>query len=81
MVFGDILNPSIKHVTVKSQNNGTYQAKLATVGNEKMIWFVFLPPAISTPFAIEGFNEEGDLIARKTITDPRDSGSVNFEND
>ena len=32
-------------------------------------------------FAIEGFNEEGDLIARKTITDPRDSGSVNLEND
>ena len=24
-----------------------------------------LPTAISTPFAIEGFNEEGDLIARK----------------
>ncbi|WP_258394728.1 hypothetical protein [Paenibacillus sp. MDMC362] len=81
MVFGDILNPSIKDVTVKSQNNGTYQAKLATVGNEKMIWFVFLPSAISTPFDIEGFNDEGDLIARKTITDPRDSGSVNLEND
>lgn len=81
MVFGDILNPSIKNVTVKSQNNGTYQAKLATVGNEKMIWFVFLPSAISTPFDIEGFTEEGNLIARKTITDPRDSGSVNLEND
>lgn len=81
MVFGDILNPSIKNVTVKSQNNGTYQAKLATVGNEKMIWFVFLPSAISTPFDIEGFNEEGNLVARKTITDPRDSGSVKLEND
>lgn len=46
-----------------------------------MIWFVFLPSAISTPFDIEGFNEEGNLIARKTITDPRDSGSVNLEND
>lgn len=45
-----------------------------------MIWFVFLPSADSTPFDIECFNEEGDLIAYKTINDPRGSGSIDLSN-
>lgn len=81
MVFGDILDPSIKKVNVKIRGEGSYNAKLTSAEAGRMIWFVFLPSPASTPFDIEGYNEEGTLIARKTITDPRDSGSVHLEMD
>jgi hypothetical protein len=42
---------------------------------------VLLPSSDSTPFDIEGFNAEGELIANKTINDPRDSGSIDLSND
>ncbi|WP_145040602.1 hypothetical protein [Paenibacillus sp. Y412MC10] len=81
MVFGDILDPSIKKVSVKIKGKGSYNAKLTAAEAGRMIWFVFLPSPASTPFDIEGLDGEGNLIARKTITDPRDSGSVHFEMD
>jgi hypothetical protein len=80
MVFGDVMDPSIKNVTVEIKGKGTgkYNAKLTGAKTGNMIWFVFLPSSDSTPFDIEGFNEEGDLIAYKTINDPRDSGSIDL---
>lgn len=78
MVFGDVLDPTIMNVTVEIKGKGKYNAKLIEVDPGKMIWFVFLPSSSSTPFDIEGFNEEGDLIAYKTINDPRDSGSIDL---
>lgn len=81
MVFGDILDPSIKKVNVKIKDKGSYNAKLTAADAGRMIWFVFLPSPAPTPFDIEGFDGEGNLIARKTITDPRDSGSVHLEMD
>lgn len=79
IVFGDVLDPSIKSVTIKIQGKGEYKAKLTGVPSEDMIWYAFLPSSESTPFDIEGFNEEGDLIAHKTITDPNDSGTVDLK--
>jgi len=70
MVFGDVLDATIMNVTVEIKGKGKYNAKLTEVDPGKMIWFVFLPSSSSTPFEIEGFNEEGDLIAYKTINDP-----------
>ena len=75
------MNPLIKNVTVDIKGKGTYIAKLIEVDPGKLIWFVFLPSSTSGPFDIEGFNEEGDLIASKTITDPRDSGTIDFRMD
>jgi hypothetical protein len=80
MVFGDVLDSSIKKVTVEVKGKGTgkYTAKLSGVETGYMIWFVFLPSSDSTPFDIEGFNEKGDIIAYKTINDPRGSGSIDL---
>lgn len=78
MVFGDVMDPSIKNVTVDIKGKGKHNAKLTEVDPGKTIWFVFLPSSASTRFEIEGFNEEGDLIAYKTINDPRDSGSIDL---
>jgi len=82
MVFGDVLDSSIKKVTieVKGNDNCKYIAKLIGVERERMIWFAFLPPD-PTPFDIKGFNEKGDLLVYKTVTDPRDSGSIQVNSD
>jgi len=82
MVFGDVLDSSIKKVTVevKGKDNGKYTANLTGVETGHMIWFAFLPPD-STPFDIKAFNEKGDLLAYKTVTDPRDSGSIPIRKD
>lgn len=80
MVFGDVLDSSIKKVTVdvKGKGMGTskYVAKLAGMETGHTIWFVLLASSDSTPFDIKGFNEKGDLLAYKTVTDPRGSGPI-----
>ncbi|MDQ0194386.1 hypothetical protein [Paenibacillus wynnii] len=79
LVFGDVLNASIKSVTVDIKGTGNYNAKLTKGTTGETIWFVFLPStAASTPFNIEGYNEQGDLIAVKTISDSRDSGWIDL---
>jgi hypothetical protein len=84
IVFGDVLDSSIKKVIVEVKDKGTdtgkYTANLTGVETGHIIWFVFLPSSDFTPFDIEGLNEEGDLIAYKTINDPRGSGSINLRN-
>ncbi|WP_441913474.1 hypothetical protein [Paenibacillus sp. MCAF9] len=82
MVIGDVLDPSIKSILVKIKGNGSgkYNAKLTGIDTGHMIWFMFLPSSDFTPFDIEGFNENGDLIANKTISDQRSSGSIDLIN-
>jgi hypothetical protein len=82
IVFGDVLDPTISNVTIEIKGNGTdkFNAKLTGENTENRIWFAILPSTVSTPFDIEGFNEDGDLIAYKTINDSRDSGSINVKN-
>ncbi|MGG4128455.1 hypothetical protein ABEW19_09300 [Paenibacillus illinoisensis] len=79
IVFGNVLNPAIKRITVETKENGTQistEAKLVEVGAERNIWFVLLPSTASTPFNIKALNEEGILIASKEIEDPNDIGSL-----
>ncbi|KGE17142.1 hypothetical protein PWYN_21105 [Paenibacillus wynnii] len=78
LVYGDVLNASIKSVTVDIKGTDKYNAKLTKVTSEQTIWFVLLPSTASTPFNIEGYNEQGDLIAVKTISDSRDSGWIDL---
>ena len=77
-VFGEVMDPSIKNVTIEIKGKGKYIAKLVKVGPEKIIWFAILPSSGSSPFDIKAFNEQGDLSAMKTINDPRDSGSIDL---
>ncbi|MET3942279.1 hypothetical protein ABIC22_005091 [Paenibacillus sp. PvP094] len=79
IIFGNVLNPAIKRITVETKENGTQistEAKLVEVGAERNIWFVLLPSTASTPFNIKALNEEGILIASKEIEDPNDIGSL-----
>lgn len=80
IVFGDVLDPSVNKVTVetKGKDTGNYEAKLTDLNNENRIWFVLLPSADYTSFEIKGFNAEGKLIANKTVSDLRDSGSIDL---
>ncbi|GAB6990242.1 hypothetical protein [Paenibacillus pini] len=78
IVFGDILDSSIKNVTVESKSIGKHKAKLSAINSEKRIWFVLLPSLEFIPFVIKGFNEKGELLAFKTITDPRDMGLIDL---
>ncbi|WP_337031830.1 hypothetical protein [Paenibacillus illinoisensis] len=82
IIFGNVLNPVIKRITVETKENGTpisTEAKMVKVGAERNIWFVLLPSSASTPFEIKAFNEEGVRIANKEINDPNDSGALLIE--
>ncbi|MCM3781702.1 hypothetical protein M3231_01835 [Neobacillus mesonae] len=76
MVFGEIIDPAVKGVTINLNGNGEYEAKLVEVDQQTMIWFVILPSTTSTPYEIKGFNEVGDIILNKMITDPTDSNRI-----
>ncbi|MGC5772112.1 hypothetical protein J4O75_07145 [Paenibacillus pabuli] len=79
MVFGHILDPSIKRITIEIKVNGkpvVSEAKLVEVGPEQVIWFVFLSSSATIPYEIKGFNDKGELITHKKIEDPNDSGSL-----
>ncbi|OMF30512.1 hypothetical protein BK132_08770 [Paenibacillus sp. FSL H8-0259] len=78
MVIGDVLNPSIQHITVEQKEAGTdtSEAKLIKVGSDRTIWFAFQPVTAGVPFEIEGFDEDGEVAASKIITDARDSGAI-----
>ncbi|MGD0030828.1 hypothetical protein SLT67_05655 [Paenibacillus illinoisensis] len=82
IIFGNVLNPAIKRITVETKGSGkqiSTEAKMVEVGAERNIWFVLLPSSASTPFEIKAFNEEGVRIAIKEINDPNDSGSLLIE--
>jgi hypothetical protein len=76
--YGDVLDPSVKHViiVVNGKSPGIYAGRLAGSETGHTIWFTFLPPYVSTPFEIEGLNAKGDIVIRKTINDLRESGRI-----
>jgi hypothetical protein len=78
IVFGDILDPSIKkvNIVVKGAMPATYLAKLVETGPGKTIWFVLLPASVTTPYDIAAFNQKGEQVNYKTITDPNNSGLI-----
>ncbi|MEK4327805.1 hypothetical protein MKZ24_17565 [Paenibacillus sp. FSL R7-0297] len=78
MVIGEVLNPSIQHITVEQKEAGTdkSEAKLIKVGSDRTIWFAFQPATAGVPFEIEGLDEAEGMIASKIITDARDSGAI-----
>lgn len=79
IIFGNVLNPAIKRITVETKGSGkqiSTEAKMVEVGAERNIWFVLLPSSASTPLKIKAFNEEGILIASKEIQDPNDIGAL-----
>lgn len=76
IVFGNILDPSVKSIAIKNKDGDHYNTQLAAVSSEKRIWFAFLPSSAFTPFDIEAFDEQGELVAEQTVTDPNDSGSI-----
>lgn len=76
IVFGNILDPSVASIAIQSKGGNHYNTQLAAVSSEKRIWFAFLPSSAFTPFDIEAFDEQGELIAEQTVTDPNDSGSI-----
>ncbi|MGG3281807.1 hypothetical protein [Paenibacillus solani] len=80
IVFGNILDPSVTSIAIQSKGGGHYNAELAAVGSGKRIWFAFLPSSTFTPFDIEAFDEQGELIAEQTVTDPNDGGSIDVRN-
>lgn len=80
MIFGNVLDPSIKSITAEIKESGVHRAKLIKVNSEKTIWFVFLPSLAVPPFEINGFNQEGELIADKIINDFDDSNNIKLIN-
>ncbi|WP_339242550.1 hypothetical protein MKX40_14310 [Paenibacillus sp. FSL R5-0517] len=82
MLFGDIVDPTIRRVTVEIKQNGKpveIESKLVEVSRDQLIWYAFLPPAADIPYTIQAYNVEGELIASKRIEDANDSGSLNVE--
>lgn len=81
MAFGEVVDPSIKKIVVvtKGIESGKITAKLAEVSTEHEIWFAYLPPSSNAPYEIQSFNERGELVAHKKVTDPHGSGSINVE--
>jgi hypothetical protein len=79
MAVGDVVDTSIQNVIVITggKNTGKYTAKLAEVSTGNKIWFAYLPPSSNAPYEIQGFNEKGELVTHKIITDPHGSGSIN----
>lgn len=82
MVFGEVLDPSIKNVIIimDGQNPGVYTAKLTGSEIGQKIWFTFLPEFVSPPFEIEALNAKGDIMARGTNSDPHGFGELKIEN-
>ncbi|WFR61319.1 hypothetical protein P9222_23050 [Paenibacillus amylolyticus] len=82
MLFGDIVDPTIKRVTIEIKQNGKLveiESKLVEVSRSQLIWYVFLPPTADLPYTIQAYNVEGELISSKRIEDANDSGSLNVE--
>ncbi|WP_219837282.1 hypothetical protein [Paenibacillus sp. R14(2021)] len=78
IVFGQFSNPSVTRViiTVGGPNAGAYTAKTAAFGDRQTLWFVVLPLSASSPYSIEAYNGNGEIVAFKTFDDPDDFGSV-----
>lgn len=78
LVFGEVLNPSIRHIVLQQKEAGTdkSEAKLVTAASGRTIWFAFQPATSGVPFEIKGTDDDDEVIASKMITDVRGSGTM-----
>ncbi|MCW3789993.1 hypothetical protein OM416_00295 [Paenibacillus sp. LS1] len=79
MLFGDIIDSTIRRVTVEIKENGkpeTFDAKLVETGENQQIWYVFLPSSANPPYTIKAYDEKGNLISNKDIEESDGSGSL-----
>ncbi|MBD7968576.1 hypothetical protein [Paenibacillus gallinarum] len=76
LIFGNVLDPSIKSITAETKESGVIKAKLIPIDPDKTIWFVLIPSAVVPPIEIKGFNQEGGLVADGIINDFDDSNNI-----
>lgn len=82
LVFGEVLSPSIRHITLRQKEAGTdkSEAKLVTAASGRTIWFAFQAATAGVPFEIQGTDEDGKAVVSTIVTDARGSGSVDWSN-
>lgn len=82
IVFGDVLNPSVKKVNVEAEGTGegTYHAQIIEIASGERIWFAFLPSAAVPSYDIKVWGDKNVLIAEKNITDLQDMGPIDLKN-
>ena len=78
MVFGEVLDPAIRHIVLQQKEAGTNtsEAKLIETAFGRTIWFVFQAATAGVPFELQGTDDDGEVIASKLITDARGSGTI-----
>lgn len=80
LVFGEVLNPSIRHIVLQQKEAGTDKsdAKLVEAPSGRTIWFAFQPATAGVPFEIKGTADDGKEVLSTIVTDARGSGSVDW---
>jgi|GEM_PF-1006979 len=78
IVFGHVTHPAVNQIliSISGPNAGSYPADITEYEPGKRIWYAPLPVTAAAPYEIAAYNDQGDLIADKTFTDPRDSSTV-----
>ncbi|WP_454191319.1 hypothetical protein [Paenibacillus sp. Marseille-Q7038] len=76
LIFGNVLDPSIKSITAENNESGVIKAKLINIDSDKTIWFVLIPSAVVPPIEIKGFNQKGELVADGIINTFDDSNNI-----
>ncbi|MFX3649783.1 MAG: hypothetical protein ACE3K2_10185 [Paenibacillus sp.] len=79
MLFGDIIDSTIKRVTVEIKETGkpdTFDTKLVEAGESQQIWYVFLPSSATLPYTIKAYDEKGKLLINKGIEETDGYGSL-----
>ncbi|WP_338594611.1 hypothetical protein V6669_14595 [Paenibacillus sp. Y5S-9] len=79
MLFGDIIDSTIKRVTVEIKETGkpdTFDVKLVEAGENQRIWYVFLPSSATLPYTIKAYDEKENLLINKDIEEADGFGSL-----
>lgn len=82
MLFGDIIDSTIKRVTVEIKQNGkpaTFDVKLVEAGENQQIWYAFLPSSANPPYTIKAYDEKENLLINKDIEEADGFGSLFIE--
>ncbi len=79
MLFGHIIDPTIKSVTIETKENRapvTFDAKLVKAGENQQIWYVFLPSTATPPYTIKAYDEKRNLLSNEDIEESDGYGSL-----
>ncbi len=82
MLFGDIIDSTIKRVTVEIKENGkpaSFDVKLVEAGENEQIWYAFLPSSATPPYTIKAYDEKEKLLLNKDIEEADGFGSLFVE--